>query len=920
MENQSRYLIGIDLGTTNSAVSYIDTQDATQTVHPFPILQLTARGLVEFRNALPSFCYLLVDGEWSPNDGLLPWAKPMNYIVGELAKDQGSLSPTRLVFSAKSWLCNAAADRKERILPPPAEESLRISPVEATKRYLAHLRDAWNHQMAKGDPNTELEQQEIVLTVPASFDEVARTLTALAAQQAGFTRVTLLEEPQAAFYEWIRANEKSWTSELQEGQVIVICDVGGGTTDFSLVQVTHTNGVLGFRRLAVGDHLLLGGDNMDSTLVHYFHTLLQAEGVGELTSLQWHQLRHEARKAKESLLATDSPAASFTVRLAAPGSRVVGGSLTCEVTASEVFKLLHTGFFDSYDRDSAIKLHKRSGMRSMGLPFEDEPSITKHLAHFLFCQGNETEKRCPDYILFNGGSMKPLGFQKAIVDSIGRWYDCPPPKVLKTQSLDLSVSRGATYYGKTRRGQGIKIGGGTPRSYYLALDVKDSNGNVSTKALTLLPRGTEEGASYEPEQTFTLLPNRPVSFKLLTSHVRLHDEQGSLVSITEEEMQPLPVLQTIIRFGKSGQDAERIPVTLGLTLTALGTLAIWLQSVKTDHLWNLEFQVRHSSGQDDGLSALGKVRSDESHDIGHLQAAQKLVEDLFLGSTTIEAGKLMEVLEGTLQSTRKDWPPSVLRALADTVLGLMDKRKRSAILERRWWNLLGFCLRPGLGFPLDDYRIERIWKLLLVDLKASSDQETNIQRLICLRRIAGGFNKGQQTQLASTLVMSNKDLKRAADIYLYSEQVRTLAAFERLDHKSKQRLAEQLVQRITSKQAIEAEYWALGRLGARELLFGSLAHVMPSSTCKDWVERLLNARDVKLEWLVFPLTQMVRRTEHPEVNLPEFLLQSTLERFEGSPLAERVGRLLAKSALLDRAQQEAMFGESLPAGLQVEHA
>ncbi len=917
MEGQSRYLVGIDLGTTNSALSYVDTHEDVPTVRLLAIPQLTDRGFVEARSALPSFCYLTIAREWPPEDNRLPWAHSTDHVVGELAKEQGALVPTRLVASAKSWLCNAAADRKERILPPSAEEFLRISPVEATRRYLSHLRDAWNYAMAKGDPLADLEQQEIVLTVPASFDEVARSLTALAAQQAGFTRVTLLEEPQAAFYEWIRVHEKTWSAELTDGQLILVCDVGGGTTDFSLIEVTTRDGMLGFQRLAVGDHLLLGGDNMDAYIAHFIASRLKVLGTEELTPLQWQQLRHEARKAKEALLSDQNPLASYIVRLQAAGSRVVAGSASLELHADEVRSLLVEGFFGAYERQDAISLRQRSGMRSMGLPYEDEPSVTKHLAHFLFCQGSGAEGRAPGYVLFNGGSMKPQVFQGAIVESIARWYGAAAPKVLKNASLDLSVSKGAAYYGRSRRGQGVRIGGGIPRSYYLKVEVQ---GSSTPKALTLLPRGSEEGASFEPTQVFSLLPNVPVSFQLLTSHVRLHDHQGELIDIIEEEMQPLPPLNTVIRFGKGAVDAERLPVRLGLSLTPVGTLAIWLSSTKTAHRWNLDFQVRHASGQEDSLSILAKARQDESHDIAYVKETQNIVESVFDGVSAVLPDKMMDVLEQTLQRSRKEWPPSVLRALADTLLDLAPKRKRSLTLEQRWWNLLGFCLRPGLGYPLDDFRIERVWKLLLAEPKNGGDADVEIQRLICLRRLAGGLSKGQQMQLAGALMLVLFDkpkVIRGADRNRYVEQIRVLAAMEKIENKSKQRLAELLLDRITSAQAVDADYWALGRLGARQLLFGTIANVIPAELCKRWLERLLALPNVNLEWLAFPMAQMARRTNHPELNVPESVASLVSEKFAGSSAATRFHNLMTKT-FDDRAQQEAAFGESLPSGLFLE--
>lgn len=888
---QPRFIIGIDLGTTNSAVSFVDTQ-SRHGLQQFSIPQMTKRGVVEGRPALPSFC-------------LLPINNNLSYVVGEFAREEGAMVPTRLVFSAKSWLCNAAADRTDRILPPNGDEAIRISPVEATRRYLDHIRNAWNRTIAKHDLEAEMESQEVVLTVPASFDEVARTLTAKAAKEAGLAHVTLLEEPQAAFYEWIHDNDEQWRDLLKAGERIIVCDVGGGTTDFSLIEVTEKeDGLLGFQRLAVGDHLLLGGDNMDAFLAHKFAARLDNP---ELSSTQWLQLRHEARKAKEVLLSETSSHSTYPLHLQAAGSRVVGGSFSLEVAKDDLQKLLLDGFFGIYPRQEALKLTQRSGMRAMGLPYEEEPSITKHLARFLFQHGQL--ESAPDYLLFNGGTMKPEIFQNAIVKSIGEWYG-REPKILQSPSLDLSVSRGAAYYGRVRRGLGIRIGGGTPRTYYLKLDVQDASGQIVGKALTLLPKGSEEGACYESEHTFHLVPNRPASFQLMTSHVRLNDAPGHLVEISSEEMQALPPLITVIRFGKGENKNERIPVKLGLSLTPLGTLELWLSSKKTNHRWNLEFQVRKVTGQDDALASLGQERRDEVFDSAHLDAAKSLITSTF--KEKLPSGKLIEQLEQQLQNPKTDWVPSVLRGLADALLDAANDRKTNSALEIRWWNTLGYCLRPGCGYPLDDHRIQRLWKILLSE--TSNDKELQVQRLIMLRRISGGLSKGQQTQLANALIsIKMPKVLKGLDLTLFTERMRALASFERLDQKLKLRIADALLQRITTDQAIDAEYWALGRLGTRHLLFASLPNIIPAETVSRWVEQLISLPTHNLERLVFPLGQMSCQTEHPEVNIPDFWVNKIDTLFAGSSLEARLRRLQQPQS--DIKGQGELFGDSLPAGL-----
>ena len=394
-----RYIIGIDLGTTNCALAFIDTEQPSLPLHLFAIPQLTAAGKVDALLTLPSFCYLSALDEWPPGALKLPWKEEKETFIGQFAKLQGARVPTRLVQSAKSWLCNVAANRRDKILPVEAADvSQRLSPVEASTKYLEHVRDAWNASMAKGDPDLELEEQEVILTVPASFDEVARTLTVEAARKAGFLHVTLVEEPQAAFYSWISQYEQSWETQFKLGDTILVCDVGGGTTDFSLIEIRQDGEKLAFQRMAVGDHLLLGGDNIDAALAHYVEQKLQEAGHPTLESSQWLQLQAEARAAKEALLdPKGKKGESYSIVLQGTGSSVIKGSVSISIQREEVEQLLLNGFFALYPLQEAIQLRRSRGFRTMGLPYEDEPSITKHLAHFLLQSSHLEKKKGIDY-------------------------------------------------------------------------------------------------------------------------------------------------------------------------------------------------------------------------------------------------------------------------------------------------------------------------------------------------------------------------------------------------------------------------------------------------------------------------------------------------------------------------------------------
>ncbi|MBA3958408.1 MAG: Hsp70 family protein [Parachlamydiaceae bacterium] len=915
-----RYIIGIDLGTTNSCVAYVDTEQNPHTISPFQIDQLVAPGRVQSSPTLPSFCYLTNPTEWPTTTLDLPWEQQSHFFVGHFAQEQGAKTPTRLVQSAKSWLCHQGANRRDRILPIECEETTkRISPVEATTRYLQHIKSAWNHSFAQKDPAALFEEQEIVLTVPASFDEIARMLTVEAAKAAGFQNLTLLEEPQAAFYSWIAQHETRWEKILKAGDTILVCDVGGGTTDFSLIDVTEKNGKLSMQRMAVGDHLLLGGDNIDSALAYHLENKMQKE----FTSSQWLQLRHQARLAKETLLNGKSD--RTTVLIQGSGSHVIQGSVTVEVTREEIEQLLLNGFFTSHEWSTAYQIRKARGLRTMGLPYEDDPSITKQLAAFLHKNKSEMNGKQPSHLLFNGGTMKAAIFRKAITDAIKKWFPDTSVHVLDSIDLDLAVSRGAAYYGKARRGIGVRIGGGAARSYYLGIDVLNPQGHTEIKALTLLPRGSEEGIKYESQQAFLLTPNTPVSFRLYSSHVRLHDQAGDLIEIDANELHALPPIHTLLRFGKQQfTETEKIPVKLEIALSAIGTIEVGLHAQKSPHRWTLEFQLRNAAGQEDQLLAIDKGRSDETFDTRYVQEGQKILLSLFSETATITPKQLMEHLEICFERPRRDWPLSLLRPLADTLLQISPQRKRSREHEMRWWNTLGFCLRPGFGYPLDDFRCKEFWKIILSELKTTASSEQQIQKWICYRRIAGGLNKGQQTQLASELlpqVLNPKngkiEVRGKTDLYQYAEKIRVLGALELIDLSTKTKVGNALILRIQQGEASGADVWALGRLGARHLLHGSFLHVVCRDTCEKWIQLLLKASSIPKDQQLFLMSQLARKTDQRDLNISQAVIDQILSHYKDVESAERLQTLLQEDISLTGSEEERLFGDQLPPGLML---
>jgi molecular chaperone DnaK (HSP70) len=605
----SRFVVGIDLGTTNCALAYIDTGSGdTPKCQSLMVPQVVAPGQVEDRSLLPSFLYLPGPNEQPAGSLKLPWDANRDWCAGDFARTFGSQVPTRLVSSAKSWMCHPGVDRKAPILPWKAPEGGRtISPVEAATRYLKHLAEAWNLRIAKDVAGHRLEQQEIILTVPASFDAVARELTVEAARAAGFEHLTLLEEPQAAFYSWLDVCGEKWRDQVKIGDLILVADVGGGTTDFTLIEVTEDAGNLSLNRVAVGDHLLLGGDNMDLALAHTAGQAFAAKGA-KLDALQMMQLSHSARSAKETILGNaDAKAAPVTVL--GRGSKVIGGTLKGELTRAEVEKVIMEGFFPECSRTDEPMRQRAGGLQELGLPYVADPAVTKHLAQFLVRQeeyllNRETKGKkkkqtgLPTAILFNGGVFKSTALRDRLSNVLNKWAKEAKGETVRTlqgTDLDLSVARGAAYYGLTRRGKGVRIRGGTARAYYIGVELSMPavpGMRPPIKALCVAPFGMEEGTEADmPKQEFGLVVGEQVEFRFLGSSIRRHDPAGNMIEEWEADIEELaPVAVTL-----EGQKGRVVPVHLHTKVTEVGQLELWCFSRDNKERWKLEFNVREQS-------------------------------------------------------------------------------------------------------------------------------------------------------------------------------------------------------------------------------------------------------------------------------------------------------------------------------------
>ncbi len=570
----ARFVVGIDLGTTNTAVAFAAINDdpaATPSVSTFAIPQLVAPGEVAPQPTLPSFLYL-PGPELPAAATALPWGSP-GWVVGQLAKTRGAEVPARLVSSAKSWLCHGGVDRTAPILPPAqpdggTDDLTRVSPVEAAARYLGHVRAAWDHRYAtEGAP---LHEQELFVTVPASFDAVARELTMRAATEAGLPHVTLLEEPQAAFYAWLAKRGDAWRKELSVGDTVLVCDVGGGTTDFSLIAAVDSGGSLALERVAVGDHILLGGDNMDLALAYRVRQRLEADGH-TIDGWQMAALVHASRGAKEVLLGGGAETAPVT--LMGRGSKLIGGSIRTAVERAEVEALLVDGFFPMVEADARPERGRRTALRTLGLPYAADAAVTRHLAAFVGAHRKATA------VLFNGGVMKAKLLQRRIVETLDGWSDSPEDdlKLLSGTDLDLAVAEGAAYYGLVRRGKGVRIRGGTARAYYLGIESSAPavpGMSPPLRALCVAPFGMEEGTELvidAPE--LGLVIGEPVEFRFLTSSTRRDDAAGSFIDATPAVglTELAPVEATLPSDGAIG---ELVPVSLRAYLDEVGTLQL----------------------------------------------------------------------------------------------------------------------------------------------------------------------------------------------------------------------------------------------------------------------------------------------------------------------------------------------------------
>lgn len=937
----ARYIVGIDLGTTNSAVMYVDSQESPWQVRSLSVPQLVANNQVEDRDTLPSFHLQALPQNLTEDALKLPWTKGnRNWCVGVMARDEGIRAPGRLIASAKSWLCHSGVDRAAKLLPwQGAADVERLSPVDVSARFLEHIRDAWNAKF-KSVPFSE---QDIVITLPASFDEVARELTVEAAAQAKLPNVVLIEEPQAAFYAWVYKHKESWSELVSPGHTILVCDIGGGTSDFTLIKVRQledanedsSDSRIQFHRIAVGDHLILGGDNLDLTLAHHIEAKLTE--TGKLTAAQWDVLIRSCRRVKETLLG-ESPPDEATVNLPGTGSKLIGGGVQTRISREEAEQLLLEGFLPQTSI-SEIPTAGQSGFREFGLPFASDPAITKHLAAFLNAHGkvanaplnNTTDAAAtdgaarPDVVLFNGGFFASPLLRERLLDVVSDWFADGTdwqPILLDNDRLDLAVARGAAYYGMVRRGDGVRIAANLARSYYVEVGTGTDN---TRQVACLVPGNTEPGQDIRLDNLkLDLTISQPVEFSLYVSSTRLTDQPGEILVISPEEMKALPPIRTVLRTERKNRTGT-IPVTLNAHLSEIGTIELWCQSEESDHRWRLQFDIRSAIQTDiDAHTSAAEVEG--FVDEATWQACAQVIDGVFGEEATEKPSTLVKQLAATLEAERFEWPTSLLRRIWEHLIDKKEGRRRSPGHEARWLNMIGFALRPGYGLAVDDWRVSETWRHVRGKLVHAGASRT--ESLILWRRISGGLSPGQQKALGEPLISSlraahmasSKGARNAPPIALHesSEAWRLLGSLELLDVATKVQIADMtadLFQKRKYEKVRNPMVWALGRIGQRQPLYGPLNQVVPKQDAQKWCELLMEADLFESSHLA--VMQLARLTEDRYRDLDDSFRKRVADWMQETNASANLVELVANGGKLADEERDKVFGEALPRGLRL---
>jgi molecular chaperone DnaK (HSP70) len=906
----SRFSIGIDLGTTNCAMAYAPLNDANSTSETFPISQWETHGSLAESSTLPSFLYLPREDE--ARQMLGKGVSGREWIAGRFARRQAGESPGRVAHSAKSWLCHHAIDRSAPFLPWRSGEipvEKRISPIQASALLLEYLRAAWNTRFADAD----FDRQEVTVTVPASFDAVAQRLTLEAASAAGFrSNVRLLEEPQAAFYRWLEEHPSPEALALPPTGVshVLVIDIGGGTSDFSLFEMSAQPGstIPHIKRIAVSDHLLLGGDNIDLALAHH----IQQQLATELSPTRWNFLVARCRDLKERCLTDSRQDEQLTISIPSQGSSLLGKTLSARISRTEVEALVLEGFFPECGPDER-PARVQAGLREWALPYAPDSAVTRYLADFL------RGRPAVDFILFNGGSLHAETLRLRLQRQVGEWQSGQQPAILNNSEPDLAVARGAARFGRLVHQRAERIEAGAARAIYLEVHRPGHKEREKSTLVCILPKDAPAEEEFKISQPgLELRINHPVRFQPYYSTRHEDDKSGALVSWNESDFRRLPPLQTIAKLDDPRSRTDRVPVILSARMNELGLLKVACQSAdpRLKGSWPLEFNLRQEVT--DG-SSQQSASFEGGVDLRKLETADARMRSLFSRPLErrdkLSATNLLKNLEQTLDLQKANWSGTLIRHLWQTLYEQIDRRKESVDHEEAWLILAGFFLRPGFGAEGDEARIDQLWQLRRDGL-SHPGKRIELQEYILWRRVSGGLSQPRQQA-----VLEPELSKLLASKSPSPELIRLAGSLERLPQSVKQELADQFViraQELADKEEHCAPYMvALGLLLNRAPLYGDIEDVL----APDCVERAYEAL-CHLDWaepkLVEAQTLFLRAarvTDQAAVDLPRSLREKIASKLEKSGVApvkvERVRRFVP----VERADRASLFGESLPPGL-----
>lgn len=963
----------------------MDSRKDKPSIELFRIEQMVDFQTSQRADTLPSFHYELSTQEASQMDAKFQFIEGKHKsVVGVFARQRGMQMPGRCISSAKSWLCHPLVDRTSDLLPWSSDEDVGlISPIEASRRYLEHIRRMWDRE----HPLNLLAEQDVVVTLPASFDEVARQLTLQAAKEAGLPNVILIEEPQAAFYAWLHRNQESWMDTMRPGQSILVCDIGGGTTDFTLIRVIETcksstlmasdataassvhsdasaqvsdtmQATYGLHRVAVGEHLMLGGDNLDLALAKAMEQRLLAEtpGMDRLKPRQWDALKSQCRVAKETLLGK-SPPSTYMMSLPGSGSKLIGNTHSIAIEYQWARELLVEGFFGKValeDRPQEIE----SGFQEFGLPFASDPNANRHLAKFLWehrwagrseadrVAMQEISAARPDWILFNGGVLESSQIKTAILDQIRHWFgtidssidtthraDTWNLGVLEGNRLDLAVAQGAAYFGLVRRGHGVRIDARLAKAYYLLVDVSPP------KAICVMPANAAPMDRFRlDEHPFELMVGEPVQFPIYQSSTNLVHRAGQIVPVDPQTMSSMTSIRTVLE-AENRKLRATIPVVVESELTEIGTLAMKLLPVPkfggdTETFpsyasgWKLELDVRSVAAmeRDIGGEPSPLVATVQSNLI---ESALVEMEAVFGKNSDVPPKHVMSFLADQIGESRRTWTPSLLREMWRFLMDQNDYRNRSSEHEARWLNLLGWCLRPGFGMAADDWRVNTTWRTIHGKLNFRSIG-TASETIVLWRRIAGGFTSGQQQALfqdcwprvRATLEGGNSS--QSVNTNMAIELLRLIGSLERISSSDKKSVANVLLVALKKKKLDNLQgalLWTLGRIGTRRPVYATLQQVVTASVVQGWIDKMLVMEDGfhtrNMESLSLCLMQLAVKTQDRYRDLPRATRERVLAKMEQLGAPKPHLELISKGGRLDDSMEESIVGDALPLGFRL---